>query len=204
MDGAYLIAYHPAAGLTSLDRRPQEWMVHYNREGYLHFDPIVEAAMRGGPSFTWGDCFGQSKLPAKKKALLLQARDFGLSEGFNCAARNDDYSATTCCYYGSGSRRFWDSMRENKKSMEMIAAAGQQKLASLVAGDADIPSLAPREKECLTWAAVGKTNDEIGTILSLSENTVNGYLRSAATKLGVRSKIHAVAKAIQLKLIHPI
>ena len=61
--------------------------------------------------------------------------------------------------------------------------------------------LSASERNCLVWCACGKTSSEIGTILSLSEHTVNHYFTIAASKLGTKNRVHTVAKAIQLGLI---
>jgi DNA-binding CsgD family transcriptional regulator len=54
--------------------------------------------------------------------------------------------------------------------------------------------LSPRESECLKWVADGKTDFEVGKILSISPRTVRFHIRNAKTKLGVATRIQAVAK----------
>ena len=61
--------------------------------------------------------------------------------------------------------------------------------------------LKPREIDCLQWTSQGKTSDEIATILSLSQHTVNHYLTNAARKLDTTNRTHAVSKALRLKII---
>lgn len=61
--------------------------------------------------------------------------------------------------------------------------------------------LTKREYECLYWTAAGKTSAEIGTILSLSEHTINNYLVSVCHKLDSVNRAHAVAKAIRQGII---
>lgn len=56
--------------------------------------------------------------------------------------------------------------------------------------------LAPRELDVLKWAAQGKTTWETAQLLDLSEATVAFYARRACSRLGVKSKIHAVAICI--------
>lgn len=60
------------------------------------------------------------------------------------------------------------------------------------------PLLSRREVECLRWAAVGKTNDEIGIILSLSRATVRFHIRNASRKLNAVNRDQTVFKATQL------
>jgi len=64
------------------------------------------------------------------------------------------------------------------------------------AADPAVLYLAPRELEVLRWAAQGKTIWETAQLLELSEATVAFYVRRACSRLGVKSKIHAVAICI--------
>jgi DNA-binding CsgD family transcriptional regulator len=65
-----------------------------------------------------------------------------------------------------------------------------------------IPSLTPREVECLKWTMEGKTAWEVGTILGISERTAVLHVNNAAHKLECTTKHQAVVKAIRLGLIH--
>ena len=58
--------------------------------------------------------------------------------------------------------------------------------------------LTKREVECLHWAGVGKTNDEITTILSLSQSTVRFHIAKAGKKLDAVNRGQAILKAAQL------
>ena len=57
--------------------------------------------------------------------------------------------------------------------------------------------LTPREAEVLFWIARGKTNREIGDILSLSPRTVNKHLEIMFPKLSVDNRTAAAALAIR-------
>ena len=59
-------------------------------------------------------------------------------------------------------------------------------------------SLSKREVECLHWAAIGKTDNEISLILSLSHATVRYHVQRAAEKLNAVNRSQAVFKAGQL------
>mgnify|MGYP001588354956 CR=1 FL=1 len=56
--------------------------------------------------------------------------------------------------------------------------------------------LSPRESECLRWVADGKTDFEVGKILTISPRTVRFHITNAKTKLGVKTRIQAVAKRV--------
>lgn len=62
---------------------------------------------------------------------------------------------------------------------------------------AQIERLTERELEVLTHAAAGKTNKEIGTMLFISDRTVQGHLKNIYEKLGVATRTEAVTVALQ-------
>lgn len=64
-----------------------------------------------------------------------------------------------------------------------------------------IPSdceLSKREVECLRWAAIGKTDREIGMIIELSHATVRYHVHRAGEKLNAINRAQAIFKAGQL------
>lgn len=63
--------------------------------------------------------------------------------------------------------------------------------------------LSTREKQCLKWAAEGKSSWAIGVILDISENTVNFHVKNAMKKLGVSRRTVAAIEAIRMGLIEP-
>jgi DNA-binding CsgD family transcriptional regulator len=66
-----------------------------------------------------------------------------------------------------------------------------------------LPALSAREREILQWVAVGKSQQDIGDILSISHRTVEVHLRSARTKLGALSTAQAIGRAVGLGIVKP-
>jgi pSer/pThr/pTyr-binding forkhead associated (FHA) protein len=65
----------------------------------------------------------------------------------------------------------------------------------------DTPHLSKRQLEVLQGMAQGKTNNEIGADLGVTERTVKAYAQELFDKLGARNRAGAVAEAARLKLI---
>jgi LuxR family quorum-sensing system transcriptional regulator CciR len=63
--------------------------------------------------------------------------------------------------------------------------------------------LSPREKQCLSWTARGKSSWDTGKILCITENTVKFHLKNAMKKLNTSSRTVAAIRAVQLRLIDP-
>jgi DNA-binding CsgD family transcriptional regulator len=59
--------------------------------------------------------------------------------------------------------------------------------------------LSDRERQIMTWVAMGKTNPEIGCILSISEFTVKNHMKSIFGKLDVTNRAQAVAKLTRIE-----
>jgi DNA-binding CsgD family transcriptional regulator len=57
--------------------------------------------------------------------------------------------------------------------------------------------LSPREAEILLWTAQGKTNAELGVILSISPATAKKHLENIYQKLGVENRQTATLKALE-------
>jgi len=82
-----------------------------------------------------------------------------------------------------------------------VQLAAQRLVAPQTPGLLIRPLLTRREVEILKWTSEGKSAWAVGRILSISEHTVNFHVQRTLTKLGVRSKYQAAAKARSLGLI---
>jgi LuxR family quorum-sensing system transcriptional regulator CciR len=60
---------------------------------------------------------------------------------------------------------------------------------------ASLFNLSDRERDCLSWASLGKSSWEIGRIFSISEHTAVFHIKNAMRKLGTSNRVLAVAKA---------
>jgi DNA-binding NarL/FixJ family response regulator len=66
-----------------------------------------------------------------------------------------------------------------------------------------VPALSPREMEVLLLLKDGHSNEEIGAMLGISEQTVKTHLRGLREKLGAADRAGAVGKAFELGLLKP-
>ena len=103
------------------------------------------------------------------------------------------------------SDRDWRHLRlYYMRDFQMLALHMHQAILRLEGQRMETASLSPRERECLSWVAEGKTAWETAIILGLSEHTVRCYLESARHKLGAANNTHAVNKAGKANLLSQI
>lgn len=89
----------------------------------------------------------------------------------------------------------------------MLGTLARTFIASYVHAMGSVQALLPgtrlskREVECLRWAAIGKTDIEIGMIMNRSRATVRFHIYNASTKLDAVNRSQCVFKAAQLGYI---
>jgi len=186
---------------------PKPWVERYTRKSYLFSDPTILRSKTTIEPHMWRFSEDLSrKLTPIQRTLFSEAIDFGVSKGATVPihGHGSEFAvvAVTCSEPDEEFDRIWRARR-----FELHLAALYFHIAArkfIIDLDNHPPCrLSPRESECLLWTARGKTVWEISQLLSISEHTALSHLRNAMTKLGTYSKIHAVAKAILIGLIHP-
>lgn len=88
--------------------------------------------------------------------------------------------------------------------LQLLAVHAQDAAARLLvsARKAEVkPKLQPRQLEILKLTMEGKSAWVVGSLLGISENTVNYHLKQLFRQLDVSTKHHAVLKAMELGLL---
>jgi DNA-binding NarL/FixJ family response regulator len=89
------------------------------------------------------------------------------------------------------------AMDDGSPEGEWLVVLREDSEAALLDGLARaFPALTTREAEVLYWVIQGKTNRDIGEILSLSPRTVHKHLEHVFEKLGVETRTAAAALAL--------
>jgi len=107
----------------------------------------------------------------------------------------------------AGARAYLLKGMLRKELLETIRAvhAGQKRLSSEIAVEiaehAADDVLTPREADVLRLIAVGNSNKEIAVHLSLTEETVKGYVKNVLAKLGANDRTHAATIGLKRGII---
>lgn len=187
---------------------PHEWREHYVREGYLEKDPTVLGCIRDRRvvPLIWGaESF--SATPDAKR-LYDQAIESGVGGGLSVYVQGGRgeaamLSVATPVQPKRARRDVMGTLGRVQLLGCYLHEAVQRVVLSKEVREVTTAPLTPRERECLMWAAEGKTAWEIGNIIHVAERTVTFHLQNAAHKLGVTSRQHAVARAISMGLVTP-
>jgi LuxR family transcriptional regulator, quorum-sensing system regulator BjaR1 len=179
-------------------RLPLEFLKIYAENDYIHLDPIARLARQSVNPFEWeGANYFRTK-DFRVAEIMKQAADFRIARGFIVPIRGP--AGYEACVSMSGVDI--DLPAHVRPAIHLMVLYAFNRVCSLVAApQKKKSSLTEREREVLTWAAMGKSAWEIGEILHISKRTVNAYTQSAVHKLGAANRTQAVAVAIRDHLI---
>jgi DNA-binding CsgD family transcriptional regulator len=179
-----------------------DWIKHYISEDYFQIDPVVIRARESVLPVDWEYL---DKSPPRVRKLFCEARQAGVGiRGLSLPVRGPAGDVALFSITSNASEKDWVALKQvYMRDFQMIANFTHARVMEIlgVGTDVDEIKLSPRERECLQWAAMGKTTDEIGGILTISERTVRFFLDGAKHKLGCVTKTQAVARAASLRLI---
>ncbi|HKJ94827.1 MAG TPA: LuxR family transcriptional regulator [Gammaproteobacteria bacterium] len=186
---------------------PDAWRSHYAARRYLTVDPTVLHCEYNTRPLIWEDLLRDPRTDPKAIDFMREARDFGLASGTSLPVRGSRGEAGMLSF---SSEFDPDKARDNIQHAlpeVFLLSAYVHEAACRLASEGTLPfkprDLTPRERECLLWAAEGKTSWETAQILGISERTVIFHLRNVTEKLNVSSRQQAIARAISQGLIIP-
>jgi DNA-binding CsgD family transcriptional regulator len=187
-------------GVGVIQNYPEDWMKHYFEKGYDRLDPVISYCQSKMDTFTWAEIPERMHMTRQQFQCLNMGIEAGLYNGI-CTPL---FGPNQFAGIGLASTEKLDSF---DGKLDLITAYCQHFYIAFqrINQKKDFPErqvyLTPREEEILTWAAAGKTNDEIKTILNLSEDTVDTYMRRIFKKLNATTRVMAVGKALSYGLI---
>jgi LuxR family quorum sensing-dependent transcriptional regulator len=171
---------------------PMAWYRRYASQNYFFHDPLVARVNVVSKPFRWSAAYARANGAGQR--LASEAREFGLREGLAIPIHGPR-GVIAAATIGTD---HYDLSPGDEHALHMATLYLHARLTALGAQAAPraARALTPRERECLSWVAAGKTDWEISQILNISEQTVHGYVQNALTKLGARTRAQAVALAI--------
>lgn len=195
--------------MVAVSGYPPAWWQRYCERGYIAIDPVARhTTTRCTTPLIWNDIDpGRAPQPERVHAFMDEARDFGLVSGVSFPVQGQvGESALLSLVSRDPHARASDRIIGALPAGQLLAAYVHE-AARRVFGQTKVllerTELTPRERECLLWAAEGKTAVDTAQILSISECTVNFHLQNAARKLNVHNRAQAVARAVAQGYVTP-
>lgn len=180
-----------------LNNRPKEYVDRYIEKNYVMRDPVVTELRRTLSPFSWKDLRARRDLTKGEKAIMNEAHEFGAQDGLIIPIVTP--SGSMALFSPCGLEP--DLSDRARAAIEVIGMYSFHALKRAIIKsqrtDAIHTPLTPREREIMQWVATGKSDEEIGTILSLSTTTVTWHVENAKHKLDAFRRTYAVVQAIR-------
>ncbi len=178
---------------------PQGFADALDRAGHGPNNPLVQRALTRLEPLAVNEIWAAPLSDKQKRVLAFISMSLNVRDGFTIPIRLDE--ALDGIVMFGGLKPDTSSLVRSllhllahcafKRARELARAPVRKKKGSLTA----------RELECLRWTAMGKTDSEIGIILSISARTARFHVENAKRKLGVSTRIQAVAEALKQRAI---
>jgi len=183
---------------------PAEWKRHYTEKGLDRIDPTLQLAARSIAPVDWSRLASHPNF----ERVFSDAADFGIGRmGLTIPVRGPFGDIGMLSVSGHDKPELWQA-KISRVISELQSIAVHVHDTVMRSDDLSRllrhPTLSKRELEILQWTAAGKTQHDIGDILSISHRTVEVHLKSSRDKLYALTTAQAVARAIALRLIYPI
>jgi LuxR family quorum sensing-dependent transcriptional regulator len=181
-------------------RLPPELLKIALEEQYIQVSPAVRHCRRTVHPFEWKSAPYDPEREPRAAEFVHLMTEFGLLNGIAVPIP----SPTGCegMVWLGGQRQELTAC--NMPMIHLMALYAFERIRRLVNR---MPSaeanLTLREREVLTWVAVGKSAWEIGEILDIAKRTVDEHTQTAMHKLGAVNRTQAVALALRDRLIAP-
>lgn len=177
-----------------------EWVNHYIEKEYVQIDPVLHQGRNTILPFDWR-CFDRRRRDLR--VFFGEAKLAGLgTHGLTIPVRGRYGELALISINSDMSDRDWKKDKIHyMRDFQMMSGFLHQSILRFENVEQEVERLTPREKECLTWLARGKSIDDISVILGISRHTVRVYSDTARAKVNGLNITHAVAKAITLNLI---
>ena len=204
LDFASYATQNPLTGaVQGYANYPEEWKRLYAAQGLQRIDPTLWRSVRSIAPVDWERFHDDEGFTA----VFGASREFGIgAQGITVPVRGPMGDCGLLSVTRAAPREQWRKLK--RQIMGELQAAAVHLHDSVMRSETvtsmmRLPALSSREREILQWVAAGKSQQDVGDILSISHRTVEVHIRSAREKLGALTTPQAVGRAVRLGLIQP-
>lgn len=182
---------------------PESWLDRYWDRGYFAIDPVIDYASHHALPIQWQDL--TPRMSAVGRRMMGEAGEFGLRSGVSVPVHGPHGELGILSFARRAARPISRAAAARELMTAHLLSAYVHEATRRLYGDPEgrVIVLSERERECLRWAADGKTSWEIAQLLRISERTVNFHFDNTTAKLRASNRQHAVARAIALRILNP-
>ena len=175
---------------------PDEWVKRYFKYGYLEQDPTIHHLRHSNNVLSWRAIFSKSSV------VMNEASDFKLQDGITIPMMSIDGVKLGMSFAGEQISQSPDCAALCQYISAISTARIIELQKKIEKRNGANFALTQAEYNCLGWVAEGKTNSEIGDIMSISDKTVEKHLSSCLAKTNSTNRTQLVATSLRCGIIN--
>jgi LuxR family quorum-sensing system transcriptional regulator CciR len=175
---------------------PPEWEAFFDAEGLGRSDPVHRASHLRNLSFPWATLRDLIELSPRDEEIIARSRRAGLADGYTVPAHMPGESEGSCSFAtarGQSYRVDWTPLVQFVGTAAFEAA---RRLSGIRRTDLDRPRLSDRQRDCIYWAARGKSDWETSQILGIGHDTAIQHMKEARRRYGVLNRTQLAIHAL--------
>lgn len=200
-----LMTDHAETGLKAghgiMRNYPDDWMKHYVEKGMEKYDPVRCFIFRANGPFLWNDLPSVMHYSKLQRNVMEGAHEVGLRSGVAVSLRNAKGEIAAL----GGANSQGETL--DPRAPFILNMFGQHMYFRFIeihsVNENKTIKMSDREREILSWLAVGKTMPDVAEIVGLSVAGIRHHMKGLFDKLSVPNQTAAVTKAFRAGLISP-
>ena len=157
---------------------PASWADMYIGFNLAETDPIRRAAERSLLGFEWKRIRHLTPVSEFERRTFEAGQRQGIVDGYTVPRHMPGEVTGSCSFVIGPNRTLPKTLLPGAELLGAIALASARNVSGWKARS-EPPKLTDRQRDCVLWAARGKTDWEISRILGISRDTVVQHLREA-------------------------
>lgn len=201
---AYLRIVEDAPKLIS--SYPKSWTSRYFHLHYEQLDPVVRRARLERDLFSWGPGASTPAGTREQRKFFEEATTFGIVSGLTVPIRGG-FGRMAAFTLATDDRAMRPErlVANSKDVVQLVGFYFHTHAVARLGAPRDQPDtgdvLTQRERQCLAWAARGKTAADTAVLVGIAPRTVVFHLENARRKLEASSIAQCVAEALRRRLL---
>jgi DNA-binding CsgD family transcriptional regulator len=175
---------------------PADWEAFFDAEGLGRSDPVHRASHLRNLGFRWTMLPDLIDLTRRDEDIIERSRRSGLADGYTVPAHMPGESEGSCSFatvHGRSYRVEWIPLAQFVGTAAFEAA---RRLSGVRRIDLDRPRLSDRQRDCIYWAARGKSDWAISQILGIGHDTAIQHMKEARSRYGVGNRTQLAIHAL--------
>ncbi|HEX8238263.1 MAG TPA: LuxR family transcriptional regulator [Allosphingosinicella sp.] len=188
---------HASRPAIRLHNYPGGWEDYFEEQRLGRSDPVHRASQLTTIGFAWSQLPHMIQLTRRDRQVLDEAERRGIGDGFTVPAHVPGEVNGSCSFATVAGA----DVPEEHLALAQLVGAFAFEAARRLARMRDLglcapPTLTDRQRDCVVWAARGKTDWEIAKILGVRHDTVIEHLRHARERYGVGKRTQLTVHAL--------